>query len=922
MRDAPPAQLENYVKYIGTREGVEKMDESKLLPATVKQQQLIHQLIRDIPSTKEMLEYADYSENPTIGNATEFISLALEQNLDLIGKRENYVEYIAGRPRVERIGEHGLFTDAGVPVVLARVQEDVCKHKGAVWTHVISLRREDAARLGYDSGKQWQDLLRSKKAMLCKHMKIDSENLRWYAAFHNESHHPHVHLMVYSAKDNDGFLTEPAIEAMRSELAHDIFRQDFAHIYEHQNEARNQLKQSAAEVMAELLSQVQDHVCENKAIEVDLLLLSKRLQNTGGKKVYGYLKVDVKAIIDRIVDELAKEERIDKLYRTWNDWQNEILKTYTNKLPPLPPLFQQKQFKSIKNMVIAEALRFRSHHVSFEDEAAPEPEMSEPADVYPYDTFMEPSDVVFHAEWNEQYKLARKYLHCSEDVPQDFNEAYRLFILEAELGNALAMHDLGRIFADGLERDIDLQTAHVWYEKALTAFLSAEEEKPKPYLEYRIGKMYAAGFGTEQDYGQAASWFQEAVDKNHKYAQYSLGSLYYRGQGVPQDYAEALRLYTLSANQGNPYADYELAKMYRDGVGTLVDAALSKQYFKASFSRFYRLEKDSHDDKLQYRLGQMLYTGTGTEKDVQAAVSYLEKSALLGNMNAQYLLGKVCLENGIGNPTQAVTWMTKAAEAGNSGAQYALGKLYRDGTHVEKDIPKAVAMFTAAAQQKNEYAAYQLGRLYLSGEDISKNISEAVKWLTLSSNLGNAYAQYALAKLYLTGDGVPKNVGEAIRLFTLSAEKKNEFAAYQLGKLYLLGEDVPKDVGAAIRWLTASAEQGNQFAQYALGKLYFYDGDVPRDKEKSLYWLGQSAAQGNIYAQYLIDNINSYRNPSVLLAATRLMHRLENLFREDYRRTVGAAAGHIDRKRRRKLQEKKQAQGHKCDDHVSQQIHL
>lgn len=922
MRDAPPAQLENYVKYIGTREGVEKIDESKLLlSATVKQQQLIQQIIRNILSAKDMLEYADYCESPTIGNATEFISLALEQNLNLIGKRENYVEYIAGRPRVERIGEHGLFTDAGVPVVLAQVQEDVCNHKGAVWTHVISLRREDAARLGYDSGRQWQDLLRSKKAMLCKHMKIDSENLRWYAAFHNESHHPHVHLMVYSAKDNDGFLTEPAIEAMRSELVHDIFRLDFAHIYEHQNEARSQLKQGAAEVMAELLSQVQDRVCENKSIEANLLLLSKRLQNTRGKKVFGYLKADVKAIIDRIVDELAKEERIDRIYRAWNDWQNEILKTYTNKLPPLPPLSQQKQFKSIKNMVIAEALRLSSHHVSFEDEAATEPELPESADGETEEAFMEPADVVFRAEWSQQYKLARKYLYGSEDMLQDFDKAYHLFLLEAESGNALAMHDLGRMFADGLGREIDLQAAHTWYEKALAAFLSAEEEKAKPYLEYRIGKMYAASLGTEQDYGQAASWFQQAVDKNHKYAQYSLGSLCYRGQGVSQNYAQALRLYTLSANQGNPYADYELAKMYRDGVGTPVNTAASDQHFKAAFPGFYRLEKDSHDDKLQYRLGQMLYTGTGTEKDVQAAVSYLEQSAQLGNVNAQYLLGKVCLETSIGNPTQAVAWMTKAAEAGNAGAQYALGKLYRDSTHVEKDIQKTVAMFKAAAEQKNEYAAYQLGRLYLSSEDIPKNVPEAVKWLTLSSDLGNAYAQYALAKLYLSGDGIPKNVGEAIRLFTLSAEKKNEFAAYQLGKLYLQGEDVPKNVEAAIRWLTASANQGNQYAQYALGKLYFYDGDVPRYKEKSLYWLGLAATQGNVYAQYFIDNINNYRNPSVLLAATRLMHRLENLFREDYRRTAGIAAGQIDCKRRRKLQEKKQAQGHKRDDYAPQ-IHL
>lgn len=847
MRDAPPAQLQNYVKYIGTRDGVDKIDESKLaLPATVNQQQLIAQLLRDIPAAKTMLEYADYCQRPTIGNATEFISLALEQNLNLVGKRENYVDYIAGRPRVERIGEHGLFTDAGMPVVLAQVQEDVCQHKGAVWTHVVSLRREDAARLGYDSGKQWQDLLRSKKAMLCKHMKIDSENLRWYAAFHNESHHPHVHLMVYSAKDNDGFLTEPAIEAMRSELAHDIFRQDFAHIYEQQNTARADLKQGAADVLAELLSQLPQGVCENEAIEADLLRLSQRLQNTGGKKVYGYLKANVKAIIDRIIDELAKDERIDKLYRAWGDWQNEILSTYTTKLPPLPPLSQQKQFKSIKNMVITEALRLSGHHFAFEDEEAPEPVL--PDDVPLPEESMEPEDMVLHAEWSKQYKLARKYLYGSKNTPSDFDKAFRLFLLEAEIGNGLAMHDLGRMYADGLGREIDTALSQEWYQKALTAFLSAEGKKPAPYLQYRIGKMYAAGLGTEQNYEQAASWFSKAVAENHKYAQYSLGSLYYRGNGVAKDYAEALRLYDLSASQGNPYADYELAKMYRDGVGTAVRPELSTRHFTAAFSGFYQLEQDSHDDKLQYRLGQMLYTGTGTGKDAQAAIGYLKKSAKLGNINAQYLLGKVCLETGSGDPAQAVAWMTKAAEAGNAAAQYSLGKLY------------------------------------LAGED------------------------------------TPKDVAAAIRLFTLSAEQKNEFAADQLGKLYLRGEDMPKDTEAAIRWLTASAELGNQFAQYALGKLYFYDGDVPRDKEKSLYWLGLAAAQGNVYAQFLIENINNPRNPSVLLATTRLFRQLENLFREDYRRSAGATE-HIDRKRRRKLQEKKQAQGHARDDHAPQ-LHL
>ncbi len=924
MRDAPPAQLENYVKYIGTREGVEKIDESKAqLPATVNQQKLIGQLLRDIPSTKDMLEYTDYCLHPTRENASEFISCALEQNVDLIGKRENYVDYIANRPRVERIGEHGLFTDAGRPVVLSQVQDEVVNHKGAVWTHVVSLCRENAARLGYDSGKQWQDLIRSKKAMLCKHMKIDSENLRWYCAFHNESHHPHIHLMVYSAKGNDGFLTEPSIEAMRSELAHDIFRQDFAHIYEQQNQSRSLLKQNAASVMQELILQMQSGICENKVIEEKILLLSERLQNTGGKKVYGYLKADVKAIIDQIVDELAKDERVEKLYTAWGDWQNEILKTYTNKLTPLPPLSQQKQFKSIKNMVIAEALKIGGHHFTFEDEALPEPVMPSEAapDTVSLDdnVLYEPADMVFRAEWSEQYKLAREFLYGSDTVEQDLNGAFRLFLLEAESCNALAMHDLGRMYADGLGREIDAEISHEWYAKALSAFLAAEAEKTKPYLQYRIGKMYAAGLGTPQDYEAAASWFQQAVDKNHKYAQYSLAGLYYRGQGVAQDYKIALELYQRSSVQGNPYADYELAKMFRDGIGTEKNIDKAGEHFKRAFTGFSSLEAESHDDKLQYRLGQMLYSSTGTAQDIPTAMAYFEKAAKVGNVNAQYMLGKLWLENNTSDPEQAIEWLTKAADGGNGAAQYALAKFYRDGTHVQKDIQKAIALFTLSAEQKNEYAAYQLGKLYLTGEDIPQDAATAVKWLSFSSDLGNQYAQYTLAKLYLAGELIIKDFSKAVNLLEKSAAQKNEFAEYQLGRLYLSGKDVPKDVEAAIRWLTASAEQGNQYAQYALGKLYFYDGDVPRDKEKSLFWLNASASQGNVYAQFLIDHINEYRSPSVLLAATKLMHRLENLFREDYRRATGSSAFHIDRKRRRKLQEKKQAQGHARDDHEQQQ---
>ena len=267
IRDAPPEHLQNYVRYISTREGVEKADESKKnLPATFAQKDLTRQLLKDMPESKDMLEYEDYRQHATIGNASEFITQALERNLDMAAMKENYVDYLANRPRVERIGEHGLFTDAGKPVILTEVQKEVSDHKGPVWTHVISLRREDAARFGYDSAREWMALLRSKRAMLSRHMKIDSADLRWYAAFHNEGYHPHVHLMVYSAKDNDGFLTKAGIEAMRSELAHDIFRQEFVQIYEGQNLARKELKEKAAERMCLLADEMLQGVCENVAM--------------------------------------------------------------------------------------------------------------------------------------------------------------------------------------------------------------------------------------------------------------------------------------------------------------------------------------------------------------------------------------------------------------------------------------------------------------------------------------------------------------------------------------------------------------------------------------------------------------------------------------------------------------------------------
>ena len=970
IRDAPSEHLQNYVRYISTREGVEKADESKKnLPATSAQKDLIRQLLKDMPESRDMLEYEDYRQRSTIGNASEFITQALERNLDMAAMKENYVDYLANRPRVERIGEHGLFTDAGKPVILTEVQKEVSDHKGPVWTHVVSLRREDAARLGYDSAREWMALLRSKRAMLSRHMKIDSADLRWYAAFHNEGHHPHVHLMVYSAKDNDGFLTKAGIEAMRSELAHDIFRQDFAQIYEGQNLARSSLKEKAAERMCLLTDGMLQGVCENPVIGEKLQQLSGRLKNTRGKKVYGYLKVDVKRLVDQIVDELAKDPAVSEAYRAWGEWQDQIRLTYSSKAPPLPPLSSQKQLKSIKNMVIAEALKLGGHHflsetseqekiqtearldkleerildgseeieeteIELETETEPvpadaesmleaeellsEPELDVPG---PFEGKEKTSAKV---EWSRQYKLARSYLYGSKKVPQDFQEAMRLFCQEAEQGNALAMYDLGRMWADGLGVEADPDAAKEWYRKALDAFLSAEKKLPerkKTYLQYRIGKMYLAGLGTEQNYETAATWLDRAAEKSHKYAQYTLAGLYAKGQGVEKDLKRAFSLYYASASQGNPYASYELAKMFRDGTGTKKSAGQAEEHFQNAFSGFLVLEEKSHDDKLQYRLGQMLYQGIGTERDEEEAVRYWQQAAKLGNVNAQYALGKFWLDTRTGDVHQAAAWLEKAADAGNTSAQYVLAKLYLEGRLGEKNAEKAGELFQKAAEQGNGFAAYRLGKLYLEGEDIPKDMAAAVRWLTEAAEQELPFAQYTLGCLYRKGEEIPRDMRKATAWLQKAALQGNEYAQYRLGSLYLLGEDVPQDLEEAVRWLELSADQGNQYAQYALGKLFLYgQPGMPRDKEKAVPLLEASAAQGNVYAQFLLENLDSFRDPDLILAATRLMHHLSRIFQEDYRKASGGSGmGHIDRRRRRKLQEKRMAQGHRKDDYEPQQ---
>ena len=546
-----------------------------------------------------------------------------------------YLEYMAERPR-----SHGLFS-ADSPADLEKTMEEINGHTGLVWTFVYSLKREDAHRLGYENSESWRKLLLAHQIELAQAMKISPKNFRWCAAFHDEKHHPHIHMMVWSANPKQGFLTEKGIEKMRSQLSNEIFRDELLSLYQQKDLSYSQVRDAAVETMGRLIREMETGLCHSPVIAEQMETLSKMLEDHKGKKVYGYLKKPVKTQVDAIVDELSKIPEVAECYEQWNQLRDELERYYKDVPREHLPLSQQKEFKAIKNMVIREAEQLRLGTFTFEDAS-----MRDEVD--------EDQDAVYFA-WDSNWQMTEAYQSAKE---------------------------------------------------VLEEYENPESEKAE----------------------------QVQV----------LEQLWQRG-------------FSLSA--------YQLGKCWRDGRGVLPD------------------------------------------------------------------------------DEQAELWFRRAAEAGYDFAQYALGKLLQS----------------------------------------QKRMDEAVSWY------GKAAAQ------------------------------GNSWAAYRLGKLYLEGKAVPKDVPKAVGYLTFSAEQGNQYAQYTLGKLYLPGQDVKPDREQAWEYFCQSAEQGNEYAAFFLKHFDQVGRPNVFLSATRLLHHLGQIFRDNSVPPAAPVGQHIDRKLRRKIQEKKIAMGHKPDDHEEEQ---
>ena len=880
----------NYTKYIATRETVEIRSQKfvdRNANATKNQEQLINDLINDFPESKRYLEYEDYEREPTIENAGELISTIVERNADVVGNRQNFVGYMAMRPGVEKRGSHGLFNEKNEPIILNQAANEIAEHKGNVWSHVVSLRREDAVRLGYDNSDAWRELVKRHISDIAKAQNIPLCNLKWYAAYHDTTHHPHIHLLVYSTNPKQGFLTKAGIDKIRSAFANDIFHDDLQSIYQEQTVSRDELKAVSKNEFESIVNIIASNDHTDPQLEELIRKLYIQLQNVKGKKVYGYLPKEIKETVNKIFSELAKDENIRQLYDKWCSLERLKYKTYTLKETELPELSANKVFQPLRNMIIRTVLNMKPFDANTEIEG------SEPNDEYFDNTPQNMSPLFDEAEplaeketdesaaaiknyikWNDQYKKACKLIYGKDAKLNDFKKAEQLLLSESQRGNVLAVYDLGKLYSTDKLGEKSEEISIAKYTQALQGFLQIEpnSKKLKPYVQYRIGKMFCYGLGTEQNYQKAFEWFERSAKQKNKFAQFSLANLYYYGSGIEKDLSQAFLWYQKSSSQGQPYAAYSIAQMYRYGEYVTKDNDTAQRYYQQALSGFLKIENnDMANDDLFYKLGQMFKLGLGTNSDVTKAIEYFRRSAEMNNKNGLFEYGKALLtgEHIPQDTDSAVKLLEKAVKLKNSNAKRFLALEYISGEHLEQDFEKGIALLTECADSGDVIASYRLGKIYLQGEIMPQNLDKAEKYLLLAED--SEYTQYALAKLYLQEEKY--DIQKAVDYFENGADK-NHWASYQLGRIYLFGAK-----------------------------------DIERDKEKAVEWFTKSANDGNEYAQDLLENMERYENAVLANTIFGLFANLSRCIEDDYTQKYKLVRRTVDSRLRRMISQKKLSLG-------------
>ena len=923
-------QLYHYVKYIATREGsVPIPNANETAPATKSQQELISSLLHDFPDSKELFEYEDYQKNPTIKNGSALISVILDRNMDRLTSRENYVGYLANRPGTVKFGSHGLFSQSDEPINLEKVAKDIANHGGNVWTHVVSLRRDNAQAMGYDNLKAWRELVKRQIPNIAKNQKIDMANLKWYAAFHDKKTNPHVHIIVYSDNEREGFLTNHGIEKIRSGFANDIYADELHHLYAQQTDLRNQMKKESEQLMKQLADNISQNDVDNAEL-IDLVAkLHEQLNSSKGKKVYGYLKADVKKTVDEIFIRLAENESIQKMYSLWCEMEQQKHDVYSSAKLQFPKLADNKEFKSVKNMIIRTVLDMNYPVIDVEIE---EPDPTEQfanddfyVDILPKFDESEQSEndnVIFsdnddltaedftwndnnsvtvnvddlpkskyYLKWSSSYQEACKLIYNKESKLEDFQKAEQFLLNESRSGNVLAIQDLGKLYSTDKLGEKDEKKSFSFNEEAFQGFMEIEPDsdfmfpyepkfdgqimKPvnmRSYVWYRTGKMQCYGLGTEQNYEKAFQWFLKSAQEDNKFAQYSLANLCYYGTGVEKDLPQAFLWYQKSSSQGQPYAFYAVAQLYDKGEYVSKNAETAQGYYKVALLGFLKLEnKDQADDNLYYKLGSMFKNGLGTEADISKAIDYFKRSAEMNNKNGLYEYGKALIQGKHieADLNKGLECIEKAIKLGNTNAKRFLALEFISGGYFPQDIEKGIAMLTECADEGDSFACFKLGQIYLKGEIVPQDLERAEKYLLLAED--NEFTQYAFGKLYLQEEKY--DIQKAVDYFEKSADK-NMWSSYQLGRLYLFGAD-----------------------------------ELEKDKEKAVEWLTKSANDGNEYVQNMLNNIDDFENMLLRNTVMGLFVNLSRCIEDNYSQKQCSLKIQTDRKLRKMIQKRKSGIG-------------
>ena len=460
-------------------------------------------------------------------------------------------------------------------------------------------------------------------------MKIPPEDFHWYAAFHDEGNHPHVHMMAWSAKPNQAYLSKDGIRQIKSTLTNQIFRQELLHVYEQKSKSRDELVTEARKAMLELAKAMREMTCIHPEAEQMIWNLSRQLGQVGGRKTYGYLPKPLKKLVDEIVDQMARLPTVDACYQTWWELQCQVEDYYSEGKKRLhPPLSQQKEFRQIKNAVIREAEHIRMNKISFEDA-----EMQDDGEqISAYAMSYACQDLQSVAN-DESFPLVER------------DEAAEQLERLADAGDAYAQYIIGTAYRDGGLLIPDTVKAQKLLERAAEQDLDAAQ--------YALGKLYLSDDADVHDPAKGIYWLKRSADNGNDYAAYRLGKEYLSGKNVSKDAAAAVGYLWQAANDGNAYAQYLLGKLYLMGEGVLKDTDAAYEWFAAArdnghgYAEFF-MERMEHDEqtppsvllsatRLLYHMGNIFRdnapapAATGVQIDRKRLAQLRQKRVALGH---------------------------------------------------------------------------------------------------------------------------------------------------------------------------------------------------------------------------------------------------------------------------------------------------